>query len=272
MHYYGFNIGDYRRDTYHLTMVEHGIYRTLIDSYYLDEKPIPNDNRAVMRRLGLGSDMEPTLVNILNDFFILTETGWHHKRIDADIDAYRQMKQRNKSNGSKGGRPKSQEVHAQNNPVGYESEPSRNPVVTLTNNHKPITNNQEPITINQELEKEKVIPSTSKPFVHSAPTIELGEPLKPIQKREPNMKRPALIECTDQFATFGIRGNPRMAEKFFNYYESNGWRVGKNPMKNWKMAARNWFMNESDKTNKPVQTLAERAEYWGEQLERAGTM
>ena len=28
------------------------------------------------------------------------------------------------------------------------------------------------------------------------------------------------------------------AEKFFNYYESNGWRVGKNPMKNWKTSAR----------------------------------
>jgi hypothetical protein len=30
------------------------------------------------------------------------------------------------------------------------------------------------------------------------------------------------------------------AEKFFNYYESNGWRVGKNPMKNWKAAAAMW--------------------------------
>lgn len=27
---------------------------------------------------------------------------------------------------------------------------------------------------------------------------------------------------------------------FFNYYESNGWRVGKNPMKNWRAAAASW--------------------------------
>ena len=33
------------------------------------------------------------------------------------------------------------------------------------------------------------------------------------------------------------------AEKFYNYYESNGWRVGKNPMKNWKAAANNWITN-----------------------------
>ncbi len=33
------------------------------------------------------------------------------------------------------------------------------------------------------------------------------------------------------------------AEKFVNYYESNGWKVGKNPMKNWKAAANNWITN-----------------------------
>ena len=29
--------------------------------------------------------------------------------------------------------------------------------------------------------------------------------------------------------------------KFFNYYESNGWKVGKNPIKNWKAAASGWI-------------------------------
>jgi hypothetical protein len=34
------------------------------------------------------------------------------------------------------------------------------------------------------------------------------------------------------------------AEKFFNYYQSNGWLVGgKTPMKNWKAAAKNWMLN-----------------------------
>jgi len=34
-----------------------------------------------------------------------------------------------------------------------------------------------------------------------------------------------------------LNGN---AEEFQSYYDSNGWRVGKNPMKNWKAAARGW--------------------------------
>jgi uncharacterized protein YdaU (DUF1376 family) len=33
------------------------------------------------------------------------------------------------------------------------------------------------------------------------------------------------------------------AEKFINYYESNGWKVGKNPMKSWTHAVNNWINN-----------------------------
>lgn len=33
------------------------------------------------------------------------------------------------------------------------------------------------------------------------------------------------------------------AEKFVNYYESNGWKVGKNQMKSWTAAANNWITN-----------------------------
>ena len=56
MHYYKFNIADYRKDTTHLSMLEHGIYRTLIDWYYLDEKPIPLDVEMVARRMRLSTD------------------------------------------------------------------------------------------------------------------------------------------------------------------------------------------------------------------------
>lgn len=36
------------------------------------------------------------------------------------------------------------------------------------------------------------------------------------------------------------------AEKFFNYFQSNGWKVGgRAPMKDWRAAARNWLLNAS---------------------------
>lgn len=33
------------------------------------------------------------------------------------------------------------------------------------------------------------------------------------------------------------------AQKYFDYYQSNGWKVGKNPMKDWQAAIRNWMNN-----------------------------
>lgn len=47
------------------------------------------------------------------------------------------------------------------------------------------------------------------------------------------------------FAHFRQQGQPENeAQKFFNYYNSNGWLVGgKTKMKNWKAAASNWIIN-----------------------------
>lgn len=36
------------------------------------------------------------------------------------------------------------------------------------------------------------------------------------------------------------RNNSVDAQRFIDYYTSNGWKVGKNPMKDWKAAVRNW--------------------------------
>jgi hypothetical protein len=37
-------------------------------------------------------------------------------------------------------------------------------------------------------------------------------------------------------------------DRFIDYYESNGWRVGKNPMKDWKATFRNWERNNGTNT------------------------
>ena len=36
------------------------------------------------------------------------------------------------------------------------------------------------------------------------------------------------------------------AEKFFNYYESIGWKKGKNPIENWQAAAESWMLKTTD--------------------------
>ena len=39
------------------------------------------------------------------------------------------------------------------------------------------------------------------------------------------------------------------AEKFMDYYESNGWRVGRNPMKDWKATVRRWNSTQKQSTH-----------------------
>lgn len=52
------------------------------------------------------------------------------------------------------------------------------------------------------------------------------------------------------------RNNTIDPENFVDYYESNGWRVGKNPMKDWKACVRTWERRESYST-KPNTSKAE---------------
>lgn len=132
MHYYQFNIADYRKDTAHLTPLEHYIYRSLIDWYYLDETPIPSETQVVIRRLCLGSDMVSLLNNVLSDFFQNTEKGYIHKRIEVEIAEYHEMAQKNRNNGKLGGRPRKTQSVISGNPKLTQINPNQE---LLTNNH-----------------------------------------------------------------------------------------------------------------------------------------
>lgn len=55
------------------------------------------------------------------------------------------------------------------------------------------------------------------------------------------MKKPTIAEIQ---AYIMEKGYDVDALHFFDYYESNGWRVGKNPMKDWKAAVRTWARNQ----------------------------
>jgi len=138
MHYYSFNIADYRKDTTHLTPIEHYIYRSLIDWYYLDEQKIPKRTQSVMRRLGLGSELLDSLKNVLEDFFILDDEGWTHPRIEQELAKYQARADIARVNGSKGGRPKKPSGKAKKT----KSVSSGNPEKTKSKaNQEPITNN-----------------------------------------------------------------------------------------------------------------------------------
>jgi len=153
MHYYQHNIGDYRRDTVHLSLLEHGVYRQLLDMYYLSESPIPKETQQVIRRLSARTQEEINAVEIiLNEFFELTEDGWNHKRCDEEISEYQHKSHVSRENGKKGGRPKSIPEPEKTQQVisGYPgnklNEPERSNALT----NKPINLNKTLKTIDQK--------------------------------------------------------------------------------------------------------------------------
>ena len=84
MHYYQHHIGDYRRDTAHLSLLEHGVYRQLLDWAYLDNDPIPKETETVYRRLSARTDEEKNAVNIVLSEFFTLEIGYTQKRAEIE--------------------------------------------------------------------------------------------------------------------------------------------------------------------------------------------
>lgn len=135
MHYYSHNIGDYRKDTVHLSLLEHGVYRQLLDTYYLTEKPLPLDHAILMRtHCARTADEMRAVESVLNDFFVTTENGYIHKRCDVEIEAFH-----SKSVSAR------ESAKARWDRVRAEKEADAMRTHSESNaNHKPLTINQEP--------------------------------------------------------------------------------------------------------------------------------
>lgn len=177
MHYYQFNIADYRKDTIHLSHLEHGIYRQLLDEYYLNEKPIKT--QQVIRRLRILTQEEKTaLENVLNDFFEhdAQEDSWSHKRAEESLEAYKAKAEISRVNGSKGGRPKKPKKTQQVN-SGLPKE------TQAKGNHKPETINQKPIS------------NTTHTSISSESDTCGGEILEFAKKPQPVIPYQKIIDC-----------------------------------------------------------------------------
>ena len=69
------------------------------------------------------------------------------------------------------------------------------------------------------------------------------------EKKVSAFQKPSIIEIKTYMTEIGMAD---VSEKWFDYYESNGWLIGKNKMKNWKAAVRTWKSNNlSNNTTTP---------------------
>jgi uncharacterized protein YdaU (DUF1376 family) len=164
MHFYPHSIGDYRRDTMHLTLLEHGAYRQLLDLYYLNECEL--DANALRLICARSEDEIRAAQTVLDEFFEKTENGYKHKRCEAEIAKYRQKSDKAKASAeARWG--KKQSGNKERNANAMRTHNGRNA-------------NQEPRTKNQYIESTNVdscskpLQASTSPPVISIPTNRYG--------------------------------------------------------------------------------------------------
>jgi uncharacterized protein YdaU (DUF1376 family) len=142
VNYYQRHIGDYIKDTAHLSLLEHGVYVRLLDVYYSRESGIADAEAA--RLVGARSEDErAALETVLNEFFVLADGLWTHSRCEREIEQFKAKAEKAASSARK-------RWHSEGNAKAMptHSERMANAVPTQCEGNAPI--NQEPITNNQE--------------------------------------------------------------------------------------------------------------------------
>ncbi len=69
---------------------------------------------------------------------------------------------------------------------------------------------------------------------------------------------PSFGEVSEYITQKGYTINP---QSFIDFYTSNGWRVGKNPMKDWKATIRSWSSRDDGNRASTVQTPQKTQQY-----------
>jgi uncharacterized protein YdaU (DUF1376 family) len=211
MNFYPFHVGDYKSHTDHLTPKEDICYRRLLDHYYLHESPIPNDMPAVARHIKM-RDSEEVIKAILIEFFELRGEYWHSNRADKEISAYAAKSEKaRKSAGFRWGDANAMRTQYERNAT---VECERNATLVCEGNATNTNTNT-----NTNIVKAK---TTRKKFVSPEPQ-----------------------EVTDYARSIGFDLD---GEHFVAYYQTRGWKVGKDMMVDWKSAVVTWKRNSKDST------------------------
>ena len=147
--------------------------------------------------------------------------------MNENIKTYQRTIEANRQNGRKGGRPrKAKETD------GFSE--------------KPTETHGEPNETHKNQSTKYKVQSTK--YTDSIESIEIDASASPSSRASKRFSPPGLEEIEAYFAEKG--GTAAQAERFRDFYESNGWKVGKNPMKSWKAAASGWMSRDKESAQK----------------------
>lgn len=119
---------DYERKTSHLTMLEDGAYRRLLDHYYATGRPLPAIAQHLHRICRAFADAERAAIDfILVEFFALEGDGYHNKRADEELGKASELGEIRRKAALSKGKPK-KHLHSNSSPnAQHLSTPSPSP-------------------------------------------------------------------------------------------------------------------------------------------------
>ncbi|MEM7528862.1 MAG: YdaU family protein [Pseudomonadota bacterium] len=90
--WYARYVGDYRRKTQHLSMLEHGAYTLLLD-YYYSTRRAPDANASVLHRvcMAFAPEEQQAVQRVLEEFFYLEDGKWKHERAEEELAKRREI-------------------------------------------------------------------------------------------------------------------------------------------------------------------------------------
>ena len=100
-------------------------------------------------------------------------------------------------------------------------------------------------------ERNNVTPQLQDRYGEIEKEIEIDTEIEKDKGRAKRFTPPTLEEVR---AYCRERGNAVDPERWHDYYSSNGWKVGKNPMKDWKAAVRTWERDDKAKKGAKMKT------------------
>ena len=178
MHHYPHHVGDYIKDTPHLSLLEHGAYRRLLDFSYSSERPLPLDFTMLYRVCGAVRLSEQNAVKIVVEtFFTKTADGWTHKRVEKEIAKYRAKSEAGAAGAKAKWQPDTDDGKPDGKPDGKTMAPEM-PTISARE-----TKNQEPRTKNHTLAADKPPRARDEAFealviVQGANLAELTRPMR----------------------------------------------------------------------------------------------
>ena len=89
--------------------------------------------------------------------------------------------------------------------------------------------------------------------IEPQPEEKPAQEIQPEKPKRKNFVKPTVEEITEFCKEKKININ---VKKFFLHYESNGWHVGRSPMKSWKAAVQKWAENNYDNNKTAGQNKA----------------